>query len=231
MPKKRVEEKPPMALEEEFRLSVKNRLNFLKQKKREWSECESEREKKDIIVELIQLEPTHLAEDWILNQVINWMKDRQNNLDYLNAAFITKGKRDEITEKQRDDLAKAWFSYHKIEKIAEKKVHKIDAIRTVVMASKDDNFLPQDAAFDLKIWLEKQRKKEMAVKQKLKRYKKVLDARSLPYPYYGKDIAIVDYGNENYRIELFISNKPIVANGVAIFGDTKMSFPVKKKTK
>ena len=108
-----------MTPKEVFKKSIENRKNFLDQKKSEWLSCDSELQKKNIIVELIQLEPSHLAEDWILDQVIKWMKEREENIDYLNAAFIARGKRDELTEKRRENLARASFIDHKIKKIAE----------------------------------------------------------------------------------------------------------------
>ena len=78
-------------LEDVYKQSIKNRYDFLEKKKNEWIDCNSERQKKDLIVKLIQLEPSHLAEDWILDQVIKWLKDRKNNSQYLEAAFIKKG--------------------------------------------------------------------------------------------------------------------------------------------
>ena len=71
--------------------------------KKEWLDLKSERKKKDLIVELIQLEPSHLAVDWILDQVIKWMKDHEKNKDYLSEAFISKGVRNTLTEKQREN--------------------------------------------------------------------------------------------------------------------------------
>lgn len=195
-----------------FNQSIENRFNFLEQKKREWLALKSERKKKSLIVELVQLEPSHLAEDWILDQVIKWLKDRQNNIDYINAAFIAKGQRAELTETQRDNLAQTTFLWHNISKTAEKAGSQIEAIRKLVLASDDDN-LPEQT--------------EKAIEQKLKRYRKALSNRGLPFPYYGLDFIEVDKGNENHRIEFHLFNKPIVIDGHAFFGGTTLSYPLK----
>jgi hypothetical protein len=195
-----------------FKQSIKNRFNFLEAKKREWLDLKSESKKKKLIVELIQLDPSHLAEDWILDQVIKWMKDRKNNIDYIHGAFIAKGNRKELTENQRNSLAKTSFEFHKISKAVQKTGSRAKAVREIVLKSDDDD-LPEQP--------------EKAIEQKLKRYRKALDDRVLPFPYYGKDFLEVDKGNENHRIEFYIFNKPITLADHACFGNTTFSYPVK----
>ncbi|MBL7203251.1 MAG: hypothetical protein ISS63_02810 [Desulfobacteraceae bacterium] len=216
MPKKTNGASSTKSLFDLYKQSKVNRFNFLQKKKQEFLNCTSERKRKNLIVELIQLEPSHLAEDWILDQVIKMMKDRQNNIDYLQAAFISRGKRAELTENQRDTLAKTSFLSHKISQMAEKKGSQIAAIRSIVLES-DDDALPEQA--------------EKAIEQKLKRYRKALDNRELPFPYYGLDFIECDEGNENQRIEFYIFDKPIIYKSHALFGSTKISIPAKKKSK
>ncbi|MFO7555305.1 MAG: hypothetical protein R6W88_08890 [Desulfobacterales bacterium] len=195
-----------------FTQSLKNRFEFLEVKKREWIELDSERKKKAFIVKLIQLEPSHLAEDWILDQVIKWLKDWQNNIDYIKAAFIAKGCREELTEQQRDNLARTSFLSHKISKEAKTAGSRAKAIRKIILESDDDD-LPEQP--------------EQALGQKLKRYRKVLNSRVLPFPYYGHDFIEVDRGNENHRIEFHIFNKPGIVNDHALFGNTTFSYSIK----
>lgn len=205
-------------IENLWKQSKINRFNFLEAKKKEWLNCESERKKKDLIVELIQLEPSHLAEDWILDQIIKWMKDRQKNIDYINAAFIVQGKRNELTEKQRENLARTSFLAHKISKIVEKKGSQKAAITSLIsnLPESEDGIQPEQPV--------------EAIEQKLKRYRKSLNRRILPFPYYGLDFIEFDEGNENHRVEFYIFNKPIVLGGHAIFGSTKVSYPLVKKS-
>ena len=199
-----------------FKQSLTNRFNFLEVKKKEWLDLKSERKKKNLIVELIQLEPSYLAEDWILDQVVKWMKDRQNNIDYITDAFIAKGKREELTEKQRNNLIRTSFESHKIGLAAEKTGSRAKAIRKLVLASEDDS-LPEQA--------------EKAIEQKLKRYRKALNNRILPFPYYGFDCIEIDKGNQNHRIEFYIFNKPVILAGHALFGNTTFSIPLKNSIK
>jgi hypothetical protein len=196
-----------------FKQSIQNRFNFLEAKKREWLDLKSESKKKKLIVELIQLDPSHLAEDWILDQVIKWMKDRKGNIDYIHEAFIAKGNRGELTENQRNNLAKTSFEFHKINRAVQKTgSSRAKAIREIVLKSDDDD-LPEQP--------------EKAIEQKLKRYRKALDGRVLPFPYYGKDFLEVDKGNENHRIDFYIFNKPITYGDGIYFADTVISYPFK----
>ena len=200
-----------------YKESKVNRFHFLEKRKREFLDCTSDHKRKNLIAELIQLEPSHLAENWILDQVIKMMKDRQNNLDYLQAAFISKGKRAELTENQRDNLARASFLSHKINQRAERK-----------NASKKKAIL--DHIFDLPESEVGKLPEEPveAIEQRLKRYRKALDKRVLPFPYYGADCVVIDEGTENQRIEFYIFDKPITYGGHALFGNTTISIPVRK---
>lgn len=200
-----------------YKESKVNRFHFLEKKKREFLDCTSDRKRKNLIAELIQLEPSHLAEDWILDQVIKMMKDRQNNIDYLQAAFIAKGKRNELTENQRANLAETSFLSHKIKKMSENKsISKVGAATRILadLPQTEISNLPDQPA--------------NAIMQRLKRYREALDKRPLPFPYYGLDFIEVDEGNENQRIEFYIFDKPIIYEGHALFGSTTISIPARK---
>lgn len=194
--------------------SMKNRKLFLEKKKQEFVNCESERKCKNLIIELIQLEPSHLAEDWIMDQIIKWMKDRKNNLDILTSAFISKGIRDEPTNKQKETLAENFFLNHKIESLTETSGSKVGAIRSIVLGF--ENFNSEDP--------------EMALLQKLKRYKKAMAGRTLPFPYYGLDIVEFDRGNKNHRLEIYLCGMPAEINGKKLFGDTVITYPLVNPT-
>jgi len=203
-----------------YKQSKVNRFHFLEQKKTEFFSCTSDHKRKKLIAELIQLEPTHLAEDWILDQVIKMLKDRPNNLEYIEEAFRAKGKRNELTKGQRDNLAKTSFLSHKIDKDAQKKrISKTKARRLWVAdlpESEDNNLSEQPVE---------------ALTARLKRYRKALDKRALPFPYYGLDFLEVDEGTENHHLEFYTFNKPITLGDSSAFGNAVYSIPLKNKTK
>lgn len=203
-----------------YKQSKVNRFHFLEKKKQEFIECTSDRERKNFIAKLIQLEPSHLAEDWILDQVIKMLRDRQNNLDYLEAAFISKGRRNELTEKQREKLAKTSFLAHKINQTVENRNTTKKGAITHILAdlpeSEDDKLPEQPGA---------------AIEQRLKRYTKTLDKRTLPFPYYGLDFLECDAGTEQQRVEFYIFDKPITGENYSVFASTTISIPVKKISK
>jgi len=200
-----------------FQESIQNRYDFLEKKKAEFLNCEKEKDKARVIIELIQIEPSHLAENWVLDQVIKWLKDFENTKDYLQDAFVSKGLRDTMTKDEREKMAENTFLYFKIKNIAEnKQMKEIDAIRNYVIQSEDET-LPEQA--------------ETAIKQRMKRYKNKLDTRMLPYPYYGKDCCLIDGGTPDERIEFYLKDKPITKGNSVYFADSVISYPTKKATK
>ncbi len=210
----------PMSIGDLFKQSIENRFEFLEAKKREFIACTSERKRKALVVELIQLEPSHLAEEWILDQVIKMMKDRSAiNIGYLKDAFISKGKRQEMTEPQRAQLAETSFLYHDIKQYAgRKRIKERSAVRCYIAdlpASEDENMPSQPVE---------------ALEQRIKRYKKKISERKLPFPYYGLDFMEYDRGNEHHRIEFIISDKPLTIGEQALFSNTKITFHAKNKT-
>jgi len=200
-------------IKEEFIKACKNRQCYLEKKFKEWKNSKTERDKAKIIITLIQLEPSHLAEAWILDQVIKWMKNHEKNIDYLQEAFIVKGDRDILTKKQRENLARTTFLYFKLKNLTNEKGSQGKAIREFILNSEDEKLAEEP---------------ETALKQKLKRYRKKIDKRALPYPYYGLDCAIT-YNEEGQRcLEFYTFNKPITIKGVPIFGNTTIKYPIKK---
>ena len=202
-----------------YKESKVNRFRFLEKKKRDFIECTSGRKQKNLIAELIRLEPSHLAEGWILDQVIKMLKDQQENIDYLQAAFISKGKRAALTEAQRDNLARASFLSHNINQRAEgKNTSKKKAIIGHIfdLPESESSKLPEEPV--------------EAIEQRLKRYRKALDKRSLPFPYYGLDCVEVDVGTKKQRVEFYLFDKPITYEGHALFGNTTISIPVRKNS-
>jgi hypothetical protein len=200
-------------ISELFLEAIQNRKKFLDAKFKEWTNCKTERCKAKIIIKLIQLESSHLAEGWILNQVILWMKDFQKCKGYLEEAFISKGERGLLTERQRENLARATFENFKVKKLTDKVGSQAKAIREIICQSDDDD-LPDEP--------------ETALKQKLKRYRKNIDKRTLPFPYYGLDIIESGRGTDQHEIELYIFNQPIEIEGTVLFGNTKITFPLNK---
>ena len=224
--------------------SIKNRRDFLEKKKNEWIGCNSERQKKDLIVKLIQLEPSHLAEDWILDQVIKWLKDRKNNSQYLEAAFMKKGKRNEI----QNNMAETFFLFNRIDRIQKNRnCSRREAIKLYLLTEDEKQLIPNEiktllneAATGVNLAPLKAtrfaygelEKITNALEQRLKRFRKYLDKRLVPYPYYGLDFIWVDKGNEKERLEVYIDQKPLKSldGKIALFGSLKMSFPLIKKT-
>jgi len=221
-----------MKFKEFLQQAAINRLNFLESKKREWLECPTQKEKNTMIAELIQLEASHLAEPWIQDQVIKWLKDRENNFDYLEMAFLKKGKRAEVTVNQYNSRAEAFFLFNRIKELATKQ--RISFKKATGEYLLGNLILPEsggvefsDAASE-----EKFQKDTEALIQKYKRFLKVIDKRTLPFPYYGLDVVEFDKGNENERLEVYIDQKPLKSldGKIALFGSLKMSFPITKKT-
>ena len=220
-----------MKFKEFLQQAATNRINFLESKKREWLECPTQKGKNKIIVKLIQLEPSHLAEPWILDQAIKWLRDRKNNIDYLEMAFLKKGKRAEITKEKYDSRAEAFFLFNRIKKLNKKMG--ISFKRAVEKHFLDEHLvLPEEGSIEFSdgVNVEKFQKDVKARLQRYKRLSKILYKKSLPYPYYGIDIVEMDEGTENHRYEIYIVGPIEIAKSKTLFGKTTLSFPLPKKT-
>jgi hypothetical protein len=231
-------------LENLWKQSKVNRFNFLEAKKKQWLNYSSQLKRNKLIVDLIQLEPSHLAENWILDQVIKWLKDRKNHAQFLEAAFTKKGKRDEI--RNSDDIAKTFFLFNRIERIRKNNhISRKKAIELYLLTEDDEHILSDDikrilsesasgfnVAYPEKIQsaYKKVEKKVTAIEQRFKRYRTILDKRKLPYPYYGLDFIDGYDENGNPKVDFHIFNKPVILGDSALFGTTKISYPLVKKS-
>lgn len=152
--------------------SVENRVAYLEQRKSEWQESPTEKARFKIIVELIQLEPSHLWEPWIMGYVVIWQRNLNKYRDYIEKAFLGKGARPCKTPSQSAGRAKNMDLALDVEKIqAQDEVSRIDAIRKIVTDSEDDK-LPEQA--------------EKALEQRIKRLRQ--DPYPLSSPYYGRNV-------------------------------------------
>jgi len=135
------------------------------------------RKRAEIIIELIQLEPSHLSESWILREVIKWLRDH-NCKDYLERAFIQTGKRKPLTQKQLKKFSQRFHLANAIDQmVAKEGILHIQAFKKLALRCKNDN-TPEQA--------------ELVIKKDYYRIKNELKERNVPYPYYGYDIQFHD---------------------------------------
>lgn len=155
----------------------------------------------EIVIELIQLEPSHLTEPWILREVIEWLRDRDCR-GYLENAFVRKGKRKLLTKQQRE---KFWF-YFGLKNLIDRMVSEKGITR-----SKAFERLGQELAIKLSESdnIPKDLQPELVIKKYYYGYKKYIDQeeflkdRNVPYPYWGYDINIHEDGELEREFILF----------------------------
>jgi hypothetical protein len=196
-------ETPANDPEKQFENEAKeNRKKFLKpyflRYKKLKTKTKSEKEIAALIAELIKMEPSHLAEPWILWEVVRWLnRTEMDYIDYLNDAFIRQARRNRKTEKQTIQISKDFFLIQKIDSIrTEKNGGTIrDTCRILAQRIADNpkknRIYPQ---WDLK------NQSDDLVKRIYDRYNigrnaylKHCDKRDkarekMPFPYYGRDI-------------------------------------------
>jgi len=176
-----------------IKVAKANRKKFLARYKKRFKK-ENDRNRARIIIKLIQLEPSHLTEPWILRQVIEWLRNHRKNKYYLEAAFVSKGKRMRLSKKQKIKLRKDFLLAQKIDQmVAKEKISKGSVFKEIVLKSDTDN-MPEQA--------------ELSIKRDYYAFKKKIKNRDLPFPYYGCDIDVYeDDGQIKIAGELYVLNQ------------------------
>jgi hypothetical protein len=166
-----------------------NRSAFLKPYREKFEGAITRNAKANIIVELIEIEPSHLSEEWIVNEAISWLRDCHNCKDYIDAVFIKAPKRHTPTETQRINYARAYYLRRDIDQIKNK--NKISTRKAcaklmteLVLSGKSDylGWNLTDGSVDVE-------KSFRQLYQRTKDYEKKLFP---PFPYYGRDIIETD---------------------------------------
>jgi hypothetical protein len=159
-------------------------------------EQKTKREIAKIIIDLIKREPSHLAEEWILWMVIDWLRNPDYR-DFLEAAFIEETGRNRQTPQQQRRFLQDYFFMEAINKIRHeqgvsiRKACDILADRQAEDATKNFIYPTWDAERQNQDLGELMRKKYHQAKDN--RYLKVMrdraaDWKQMPYPYWGRDI-------------------------------------------
>lgn len=134
-----------------------------------------------IIVELIKLEPSHLDEDWIRDEIIDWLR-RRDRIDLVEEAFMHQTDRKQPTEREMEARSKDFHVAHAVDQLCkEKGIPKIAAFRELVLNWEDYNFFE---------FSEDCQQPEGVIKKRYYDYRKRKKRDWLPYPYFGFDVAL-----------------------------------------
>jgi len=99
----------------DIKKAKENREEFLTPYKEKFRKSKSEKERSEIISELIAIEPSHLTEPWIIKEAVNWMRDR-NSFDFLKKAFVKSPKKYALTAKKELNQARDFFVVNSIDR-------------------------------------------------------------------------------------------------------------------
>ena len=162
----------------------KNRAVFLGAHRYKFHKAATRQKKAEIIVELIKLEPSHLDESWIRNEIINWLR-RHDCIDFVEAAFMAQTGRNRPTEKQTYQTVRDHFLVKKIDQIIKlRKCSRETAFKILAgqQAERPNRLYP--------LWDENNldHQLELVLKKAYRRHIRRQKVRALPIPYYGHDI-------------------------------------------
>lgn len=174
--------------------AIENRKDFLAPYRKSFQKAKKPKERAKIIAKLIELEPSHLSEPWIIKEVIAWLRDR-NSFDYLEEIFIKAPKRGVRTEDQRRNAVRDFYVVNDIDKIiAEKNISVREACKLLALQGyeKEGQYYllwdTTDENYDL----------EKAIRQVYNNAKKkpanLLENLYPPWPHYGRDIEADENG-------------------------------------
>lgn len=192
--------------------AIENRKQFLTPYRKRFQNTKTKKEGVKIIAELIQLEPSHLSEPWIVKEVIAWLRDREC-CDFLEDVFIKAQKRVARTEDQRKRAVRDFYVVHAInEIIAEKNISAREACRVLAIqeyekmekAKKSRYLARQEHEKEEHYYLlwniaDENLDLQKALRQVYNNAKKKPEKLNPPYPYYGRDIEV----EENGKITIF----------------------------
>jgi hypothetical protein len=157
------------------------------------------RKQAKIISKLIEIEPSHLSESWIIKQVISWLGDR-DCADFIEDIFVRAPKRKVATEKQKNKYMSDYFILKHIDEIINDKGVSIRKACKLLM----NRIIHSDKRYHY-LWDTEDAKQKLDGEIILERYKYAKKKQSLqskdypPYPYFGRDIE----DEENGKFTIF----------------------------
>jgi len=138
-----------------------------------------------IISELIKIEPSHLAERWILQQVTFWMREHER-IDFIDEIFIKQTNRNRPTEEEDRNFRKDALLYNRIEQLRKAdraqggKGRRLPAFKRLeeLQGLKPNPLYPQwsDSHEDQALWLN--------IQKAYYRHDRRTKTSILPFPYY-----------------------------------------------
>jgi hypothetical protein len=166
-----------------------NRIAFLKPYRENFEAAITREARAAIIVELIEVEPSHLSEPWIVNETISWLRNCHNCKDNINDVFVKAPKRHTPTELQRMKHVKAFYLRNDVDRIIKKRDCSVRKACAILMNELKDagksEYLDWDLTDDT-IDVEK------SFRLVYNRTKDDVNKLYPPYPYYGRDIIETD---------------------------------------
>jgi hypothetical protein len=115
-----------MTPQEVYAESIKNRKMFLAPYQDKFRKAKDEKANAKIISKLIEIEPSHLSEPWIIKQVIEWLRDRDEFADFIEDTFIRAPKKNTATKKQQEKYVQDYYLIKQIDRIRREKSLSID---------------------------------------------------------------------------------------------------------
>lgn len=179
-----------------FLSSVRNRIDFLSSYlSRFMEQQEGSKERAEIVSLLLSLEPSHLVEPWINKEIQYWLRTHGCE-DFIEMALLRQKrsdgtKRDRKTSKEVKQFVRDFALYFEIERLKTKhtaSTNKAFTILANMQAERGNPIFPQHSEKNRENGIEK------TMEKRYYHFKKQLNAPSLPYPYFGRDVALSDDG-------------------------------------
>jgi len=175
----------------DLKKAKENRKNFLAPYREKFEKADTTKKRAKIISELIELEPSHLSEPWIIKQVIAWLRDWHKHMDFIDDIFVKAPKKYAQTEDQRRREVRDFYVMDDIDKIIkETEVSIREACKILA-----NRIYGTDNQFYL-LWdtTNEDQDLEKSIRQIYTIAKKKITEVNPPYPYYGRDIDVDENG-------------------------------------
>ncbi len=222
-------------IQELFLSAVSNRINFISPYNSQFSELQKGCKKRaEIVSTLLIIEPSHLIEPWINEEIQFWLRTHGCE-DFIEMALLRQKrsdgtKRGRKTSNEVKQFIRDFALYFEIERLKTKhdaSTNKAFTILESMQAKHSNAIFPQHSDKNKENGIEKVMEKRYYL------FKKQLNTPSLPYPYFGKDVTLSDdgfivlHGNTFSRPGQHIAFGSFSDNPIRFVGEFSLPTPIK----
>lgn len=189
-----------------------NRRKYLESERVKFELSENKKKRAEQIIKLMKLEPSHILEPWIAEELIKWMRERDREYDLEKAFVLKKNRTGREIKRTRETIIRQFFLYEEIERIcaSNRNYTKKQAffVLSELQADTPNPLFPMHGQEDKDI-------EGLIKKDYFAHQSRIRTGRFLPHPYWGLDVY---ESRENNELVISAHNVKVQYAGDTFFG-------------